>query len=102
MRYFSAEEVAKLLGISKMSIYRYIDEGKLRAIKTRGEFSGRVRIPADAVAEYLEANTTIDQIYKMKKKKNEIIRIIRECRECEDISTLKERIEIVFSIVTSD
>lgn len=31
--YYSLQEVAKILGVSVRSLYRYIDSGRLRAVK---------------------------------------------------------------------
>ncbi|HZZ46281.1 MAG TPA: helix-turn-helix domain-containing protein [Pseudonocardia sp.] len=45
----TVSEVAKMLRVSKMTVYRLIEDKRLEAIKVRGSF----RIPRDAVIQYL-------------------------------------------------
>lgn len=44
-RFLTVGQVAKLLGVSTMTIYRAVDEGAFPAIRTRG----RISIPAKAI-----------------------------------------------------
>ena len=46
---YSVADVAARVGLSKQTIYREIEDGRLKAARIRG----RVVIPADAVAEWL-------------------------------------------------
>lgn len=50
--YLSPKEVAAVVGASESSIKRWIDEGRIAAVKTPG---GHRRIPASAVAELLRS-----------------------------------------------
>jgi excisionase family DNA binding protein len=49
---FSVSELATETSLSKQTIYKEIDEGRLRARRIRG----RIVIPADAVDEWLKAS----------------------------------------------
>lgn len=48
----SVADVAARVGLSKQSVYREVEDGRLRAVRIRG----RLLVPADAVAEWLQAN----------------------------------------------
>lgn len=50
--YFTVEEVAERLKVSRMSVYRWIKTGQLDAYKLGGEF----RISEEAVERFLEAH----------------------------------------------
>lgn len=52
--FLTVAEVAARLRVSKMSVYRRIDEGELSVVKVGRSF----RIPAGEVAAYIERNTT--------------------------------------------
>lgn len=43
--FYTVKEVADHLRMSTMSVYRYVDSGKLRGVR----LGGSVRIPADAL-----------------------------------------------------
>lgn len=49
--YFTVEEVAQRLKVSHMTVYRWINAGKLDAYKLGGEF----RISEQAIKRFLEA-----------------------------------------------
>ncbi len=49
-RLLSPKEVAARVAVSTSTIYRLINEGKLRAIKVRGS----LRVKGSALAEYVE------------------------------------------------
>jgi excisionase family DNA binding protein len=102
MKLYSVDEVAKILGISGMSIYRYIDEGRLRAVKLRGEEVGRVKVPHDALVEYIRENTTIDFIFKMKRKRDEIKRLLGECENRDCDCAVKARLKVIFEALGQD
>ncbi|KAA0257200.1 helix-turn-helix domain-containing protein [Deferribacter autotrophicus] len=96
MKFYSVEEVAELFGISRMSVYRYIDEGKLRAVKLRGEKMGRVKVSYDALVEYIRENTTTEMIFKMKRKSEEIKRLLGECEKKQCNCAVKDRLRIIY------
>ena len=49
---YSTDEVAKLLGVSRMTVIRYVRSGKLKAFKV-----GRlIRITSDMLDEYIANN----------------------------------------------
>lgn len=48
------DEAASLLGVSKWTIYRWVDEGRLRATKVG---PGALRVFAESVEELVERNT---------------------------------------------
>jgi putative molybdopterin biosynthesis protein len=48
--YYTPEEVARLLKVSKQTVYNWINEGRLKAVK-----AGRTtRIAREAISEFLE------------------------------------------------
>lgn len=51
-QYYTAREVAKALHVSVMTIYRLINDGRLKAVRIGETY----RIPASAVEDYLAAN----------------------------------------------
>jgi excisionase family DNA binding protein len=60
MKLYTIDEVAQLLRLSKRTIYSYIQFGYLRAIQV-GEKKA-LRIPDDALREFLEKNQTVQEI----------------------------------------
>lgn len=50
--YYSARDVAFRLGVSKETIYRYIDEGSLKAFRLAAK--GNWRISRESLKEFLE------------------------------------------------
>ncbi len=56
-------EVAKLFRVSERTIYTWIEMGYLRAINK----PGCIRIPKEAIIEFIDENQTIDKPYKMKR-----------------------------------
>jgi len=48
------KEAADLIGCSVSSVYRYVSEGHLRAIKRPGK-NGALTIPDDSVQQFLKA-----------------------------------------------
>ena len=50
---FTVEEVADMLRVSKMTVYRLINQGELSYVRIGRTF----RIPAIAFDEYVQANT---------------------------------------------
>lgn len=53
-RMFRVKAVAEMLDVSVATIYRAIESGTLRALKV-GTGRGALRIPDDAVADYVKA-----------------------------------------------
>lgn len=53
-RMYRVKAVAEALDVSPATIYRAIESGQLRALKV-GTGKGALRIPADAIEEYLTA-----------------------------------------------
>lgn len=49
--YFRPDEVAKLFCVSTRAVYRWIDEGKLEAVRIAGS---TIRIPREALQEIIE------------------------------------------------
>lgn len=50
-RFYSVPEIARMLGMSKMTVYRAIAAGEFPAVKIRG----RLIVPARALDEMIEA-----------------------------------------------
>jgi excisionase family DNA binding protein len=51
MRHYRPLEVAALLGVSKTTVYRWIDEGRLKAVKYTTKSKG---IPADSLRDFMQ------------------------------------------------
>jgi len=71
MKLYTVDEVAQILRLSKRTVYSYIEFGYLRAIQV-GEKKA-LRIPEDALNEFLKLNQTVFEIVplsKRTKKKN--------------------------------
>lgn len=51
-KYYKRTELARILSVNPMTIYRLIKTGKLEAVKVAGDY----RIPETAVTNYLQAN----------------------------------------------
>jgi|GEM_PF-2089966 len=49
-RFYSAPEVAQILGVTLRSLYRYIDSGKLEAFKTAG---GQLRFTKESIIKFM-------------------------------------------------
>jgi excisionase family DNA binding protein len=60
MKLYTVDEVAQLLKLSKRTVYSYIQFGYLRAIQV-GEKKA-LRIPDDALREFLEKNQTVQEV----------------------------------------
>ena len=71
MQLYTVEEVAKILKLSKRTIYSYVQFGYLRAIQVGDKKA--LRIPEDALHEFLEKNQTTIEILPRRK-----IKIIRK------------------------
>ncbi len=52
VKFYKVEEVANLLRVSKMSVYRMIHAGQLEAVR----FGRTFRVPKRAVNEYLKGS----------------------------------------------
>jgi excisionase family DNA binding protein len=50
--FYSVKQVAKRLGVSKLTIQRRIADGKIKAFRTNGD-SGPYRISQEALDEYM-------------------------------------------------
>jgi len=72
MKFYTVDEVAKLLKLSKRTVYSYIQFGYLRAIQV-GEKKA-LRIPEDALQEFLEKNQTVQEVLPRPRYKLTIIR----------------------------
>lgn len=58
MKLYKVSEIAELFRVSERTVYNWIDWGYMRAIKI-GEGRGTIRVPEDAVNEFIENNQTI-------------------------------------------
>lgn len=56
--FLTPKEVASILRLSPSSVYRMVDEGKLKAVKLDG-LRGSVRIPRNVLEKALEVRTTL-------------------------------------------
>ena len=55
--YYTTKEAMALFGVSRLTLYRWIDAGKLDAVKTPG---GHWRIPKDKAEALLSAGATVN------------------------------------------
>jgi len=68
MKLYTVKEVAQILRLSERTIYTYIEFGYLRAIQI-GEKKA-LRIPEDALHEFLEVNQTVFKIVPCPRRLN--------------------------------
>jgi excisionase family DNA binding protein len=68
MKLYTVKEVAQILRLSERTIYTYIEFGYLRAIQI-GEKKA-LRIPEDALREFLEVNQTVFKIVPRSRRLN--------------------------------
>jgi excisionase family DNA binding protein len=52
-KFLTTGEVAKMLGVTPLTVWRWCKEGKIKAIRTAG---GQYRIPAEEVKKILEGS----------------------------------------------
>lgn len=50
-KFLTTGEVARLLGVTPLTVWRWCKSGKMKAIRTAG---GQYRIPAEEVKKFLE------------------------------------------------
>lgn len=55
--FFTVQEVAELLRLSILTIYKYIKEGNLEAV----EFGGHYRVSQSALADFIEIHKVISK-----------------------------------------
>jgi excisionase family DNA binding protein len=55
VRYFTVEEVADVMRVSKMTVYRLLHSGELPGVRVGRSF----RVPADALAAFLRSSATV-------------------------------------------
>ncbi len=55
--FYSVKQVARRLGVSKLTIQRRIADGKIKAFRTNGE-SGPYRISQEALDAFIQSQTT--------------------------------------------
>lgn len=64
---YTVKETSKILGFSTNTVYKYLNDGSLRA--SRGdEDGGRFRIPHEAVEEFLNTELPIDVLDHIEEK----------------------------------
>lgn len=58
MKLYKICEIAEMFRVAERTVYNWVDFGYLRAIKV-GEGRGTIRIPEDAVEEFIRNNQTL-------------------------------------------
>jgi len=66
MKLYTVDEVAQILRLSRRTVYSYIEAGYIRAIQV-GEKKA-LRIPEDALQEFLKLNQTVFEIVPLSKR----------------------------------
>ncbi|MFC8193117.1 helix-turn-helix domain-containing protein [Cellulomonas sp. NPDC057328] len=56
VRFLTVNEVADLMRVSRMTVYRLVHSGELPAVRVGRSF----RVPQDALDAYLRSSTTVD------------------------------------------
>lgn len=56
VRFLTVNEVAELMRVSRMTVYRLVHSGELPAVRVGRSF----RVPQDALDAYLRSSTTVD------------------------------------------
>jgi excisionase family DNA binding protein len=57
VRYLTVEEVADVMRVSKMTVYRLLHSGELPGVRVGRSF----RVPQDALEGYLRSSSTVPQ-----------------------------------------
>jgi excisionase family DNA binding protein len=57
VRYLTVEEVADVMRVSKMTVYRLLHSGELPGVRVGRSF----RVPQDALEAYLRSSATVPQ-----------------------------------------
>lgn len=50
--YYTTAQLMKLFGVTRVTVYRWIDSGKIKAVRTPG---GQLRIPKNSADAFLES-----------------------------------------------
>lgn len=58
MKLYKVSEIAEIFQVAERTVYNWIEWGYLRAIKV-GEGRGTIRVPEDAVDEFITNNQTV-------------------------------------------
>jgi len=67
MELYTVEEVAKILKLSKRTIYTYVELGYLRAVQVSEKKA--IRIPKEALEEFLKVNQTVFAITPLTRRR---------------------------------
>lgn len=57
VKLYTVKEAAKIVGVSTNTLYKYLDEGRIKAARG-SSIQGRFRIPATAIEEFLGVSLT--------------------------------------------
>ena len=57
VKLYTVKEAAKIVGVSTKTLYKYLDEGRIKAARG-SSIQGRFRIPATAIEEFLGVSLT--------------------------------------------
>ena len=58
-RFYTVKEASEILGFSTNTVYKYLDEGKLKGVRIG---QGRFKIPKDELAPYLSTSEKVEQV----------------------------------------
>ena len=66
LKFYTPAEVRRIFGVSRTTVYRWIEEGLLRAVEIPNPDKGNppfvYRIPEEALIEFVENNITVGQL----------------------------------------
>ncbi|MFI7483055.1 helix-turn-helix domain-containing protein [Kocuria sp. M1R5S2] len=55
-KYYTPDEVAKILSLSPQTVRRYLREGRIKAVRLNNSIRAPYRIPESAIAEWERRN----------------------------------------------
>lgn len=97
---YTVKEAATLLGVSERTIYRWIEEEKIKAVKLGfASVQSRMMIPQSAITQFLQENTTTTTIEKLTGKKDFLKEFIKKLDTAKDIKQIKERLQLILQTI---
>ena len=102
---YTVKEVAQLFRKSERTVYRWIEEGKLRAYLLGEGFSisrtnkTNVLIPEWALKEFIQINIPEGTIDKLKRHENILLETLKELQKEQNPKTLQESLTKIIDLI---
>ena len=96
-KFYTPKDLKRLFGVSLSTVYKWIEEGYIKAITLppsnpkKGRINPIYRIPEEALLEFIATNLTVGQIISLTRDKKLLIRLL-SAENCKDV---KEGLRLV-------